>query len=60
MFDDYVRLEDIKTHAKRFCYQYSNLIINEKEICLSISFLGFLSKTNNLGNNNYVFCNCYI
>jgi hypothetical protein len=46
MFDDCIRLEDIKTHAKGFCYQYSNLIIHEKGICLSMSFLGFLSKTN--------------
>jgi hypothetical protein len=57
MFDDCVRLEDIKTHAKKFCYQYSNLIIHEKMICLSMSFLGFLSKTNVLGNKNDVFCN---
>jgi hypothetical protein len=30
MFNDCVRLEDLKTHAKRFCYQYSNIIIHEK------------------------------
>jgi len=30
MFDDCERLEDLKTHAKRFCYLYSNLLIYEK------------------------------
>jgi hypothetical protein len=46
MCDDCVRLENIKTHAKRFCYQYSNLFVHEKGICLSMSFLDFLNKTN--------------
>jgi hypothetical protein len=57
VFDDCEELEDCKTHAKRFCYQYSNPIIHEKGICLFISFLRFLSKTNVLGNKNDVFCN---
>jgi hypothetical protein len=46
MFDDCVRLEDCKTHAKRFCLQYFNLIIREKELCLSMSLLRFMNKTN--------------
>jgi hypothetical protein len=46
MFDDCVRLEDFKTHAKRFCLQDSNLIIDEKELGLSISFLRFMNKIN--------------
>jgi hypothetical protein len=46
MFDDCIRLEDFKAHAKRFCYQYSNLIIHEKELCLSMSFFRFMNKTN--------------
>jgi hypothetical protein len=46
MFDDCVRLEDFKTHAKKFCLQYSNLFIHEKELHLSMSFLDFLNKTN--------------
>jgi hypothetical protein len=46
MCDDCLRLENIKTHAKRFCYQYFNLIIHEKELCLSMSFLKFMNKTN--------------
>jgi hypothetical protein len=46
MFDDCIRLEDIKTRAKRFCHQYFNLIIHEKELCLSMSFLRFMNKTN--------------
>jgi hypothetical protein len=46
MFDDCVRLEDCKTHAKRFCFQYFNPFIHEKELCLSMSFLGFMSKIN--------------
>jgi hypothetical protein len=46
MCDNCVRLEDIKTHTKRLCYQYSNLITHEKGIRLSMSFLDFLNKTN--------------
>jgi hypothetical protein len=46
MFDDCVRLEDCKTHAKRFCLQDSNPFVHEKELCLSMSFLDFLNKTN--------------
>jgi len=46
MFDDCVRLEDCKTHAKRFCFQYFNPFIHEKELCLSMSFLRFMSKIN--------------
>jgi hypothetical protein len=56
MFGDCIRLKDIKTHAKRFCYQYSNLISHEK----FMSFLGFLSKTNVLEKKNDVFYNCSI
>jgi len=46
MFDDCVRLEDFKTHDKKFCLQYSNPFIHEKELYLSMSFLDFLNKTN--------------
>jgi hypothetical protein len=46
MFDDCVRLEDFKTHAKKFCLQYFNSFIHEKELYLSMSFLDFLIKTN--------------
>jgi hypothetical protein len=46
MFDDCVRLEDCKTHAKRFCLQDSNPFLHEKELYLFISFLDFLNKTN--------------
>jgi hypothetical protein len=46
MFDDFIRLEDLKTHAKRFCFQYFNQFILEKELYLSMSFLDFLNKTN--------------
>jgi hypothetical protein len=42
VFDDCERLEDLKTHTKRFCFQDSNLLIHEKELNLSISFLRFL------------------
>jgi len=42
MFDDCVRLEDLKTHAKRFCFQDYNLLIHEKELNLSMSFLRFI------------------
>jgi hypothetical protein len=46
MFDDCVRLEDYKTHAKRFCLQDSNPFIHEKELHLSMSFLRFMNKIN--------------
>jgi hypothetical protein len=42
VFDDCERLEDLKTHAKRFCFQVFNLLIHEKELNLSMSFLRFL------------------
>jgi hypothetical protein len=56
MFDDCVRVEDFKTHAKKFCFQYSNPFIHEKELYLSMSFLAFLSKPAFLKEND-VFCN---
>jgi hypothetical protein len=46
MFDDCVMLEDFKTHAKKFCLQYSNPFIHEKELYLFMSFLDCLNKTN--------------
>jgi len=46
MFDDCVRQEDYKTHAKRFCLQDSNPFVHEKELCLSMSFFDFLNKIN--------------
>jgi hypothetical protein len=42
VFDDCEGLEDLKTHAKRFCFQDSNLFVHEKESNLSMSFLRFL------------------
>jgi hypothetical protein len=42
VFDDCEGLEDLKTHAKRFCFQDSNLLIHEKKLNLSMSFLTFL------------------
>jgi len=30
VFDDYEELEDHKTHAKRFCYQYFTLFVHKK------------------------------
>jgi hypothetical protein len=41
VFDDCEGLEDFKTHAKRFCFQDSNLLIHVKELSLSMSFLRF-------------------
>jgi len=46
VFNDCEGLEDCKIHAKKFCLQDSNPFINEKWIFLSMSFLGFMSKTN--------------
>jgi hypothetical protein len=46
MFDDCVRLEDCKTHVKRFCLQDLNPFTHEKELCLFMSFIDFLNKTN--------------
>jgi hypothetical protein len=38
MFDDCVRLEDLKTHAKMFCYQYSNPFVYEKRVMIVYEF----------------------
>jgi hypothetical protein len=41
-----IRLKDFKIHVNRFCFQYSNSFIHEKELYLYMSFLAFLIKTN--------------
>jgi hypothetical protein len=54
MFNYCVRLEDFKTHAKKFCLQYSNQFINEKELYLFMSFLDLLNKTNILEKERFL------
>jgi hypothetical protein len=57
VFDDCEGLEDCKTYAKRFCLQYSNPFIHEKELNLSMSFLRFFLVKSTFLKENDIFCN---